>query len=61
MVQKNPLFNKDIDLPINKEKIIEYNQSESNVFNKVRNLSVALIKIQNPSRIGILRLFFSCP
>lgn len=50
-----------MDLPINKERIIEYNQKETNVFNKVRHLSVAMIKLQHPKRIGILRLFFNCP
>ena len=61
MLQKNSSFNKEIDLPINQEKIIEYNQSEQNVFNKVRHLSLAMIKMQTPSKIGILRLYFSCP
>lgn len=61
LLQKDSYFNKDVDLPVNKERILQYNQTESNVFNKVRYLSLAMIKIQKPSKIGVLRLFFSSP
>lgn len=45
MLQRDPSFNKDIDLPVNKERILEHNQAETNVFNKVRHLSLAMIKL----------------
>ena len=61
MLQKDPNFNREVDMPINKERIIEQNQTETNVFNKIRHLSLVLVKIQYPVKIGILRLFFSCP
>ena len=61
MLQKDPNFNREVDMPINKEKIIEQNQTENNVFNKIRHLSLVMVKIQYPVKVGILRLFFSCP
>jgi hypothetical protein len=46
-------------MPINQESIIQQNQQETNAFNKIRNLSMVLIKMQYPLRIGVLRLYFN--
>ncbi len=46
-------------MPINQEGIIAINDREPNAFNKIRNLSMVLIKMQYPLKIGILRLYFN--
>ena len=51
-------YNKDIDMPINQERIMQLNNSEPNSFNRVRGLTMVLINFNKP-KIGILRLFFN--
>ena len=61
MMQKESTYCKEVDMPINQERIIEFNQVETNAFNKIRYLSVCQIKLESPVKIGVLRLYFSCP
>ena len=56
-VSNDPSFNREIDLPVNQEKIIQMNQEENNSYNKIRGLSVVAIQVND---ICILRLFFAC-
>ena len=56
-IAKDPYFRKEVDMPINQEEIIGANLKETNQFNKIRNLSMVLLKL--PNKMGILRLYFN--
>ena len=60
MLQKNPKFCKEVDMPINQEKIAQLNVSQTNFFNKIRSLSMVTVRLSSPNDLGVLRLFFSC-
>jgi len=57
-VQSDVHYNSEIDAPVNVERLTRLNQTQTNVFNKVKGLGTVFINFQAPLRLGILRLFF---